>query len=123
MTTSSGSYAVTNSLAAVRAPLMPSSRSCDGPGRFKSGLWDIQHSVSGIVSSFLSQMENREQRRAQLRRPLGDAGACDAPVGSKEQHGVGVGVEPRLEGARAVIVGDRTGALKAWFGGHTGPGR
>src|SRR3954471_4671208 len=102
MTTSSGSYAVTNSLAAARAALMSSSRSCDGPGRFSSGLWDIQDSVSGIVPSFLRQMENREQRCAHLRRALGDAGACDAPIRSEKKHGVGVGVEPGLEGAGPV---------------------
>ena len=56
-------------------------------------------------------MENHEQRRAQLRRPLGDAGACDAPVGSKEQHGVGVGVEPGLEGTRAIADDDDIGII------------
>src|SRR5689334_12671772 len=111
MTTSSGSYARTNSRASANAALILSSRSCDGPGRFSSGLWDIQQRVSGTVTSSLSQVENFEQRRAGVGRPLRNASTRDAPVGAQEKHGLGVGVEPGLQSSRAVADDDDVGVV------------
>src|ERR1700733_10454618 len=101
MTTSSGSNPSTNSRAFANAVSMSSRRSCDGPGRFSSGLWDIQHRASGTVSSRY-QGEDVEERGAQLGRELSDTRARDATIGAQEQHGLLAGVEPGFEIAATV---------------------
>src|ERR1700722_6076897 len=101
MTTSSGSKPSTNSLACASAVSMSSRRSCDGPGRFSSGLWDIQQRASGTVSSRY-QGEDVEERDTQLGCELSDAGARNATIGAQEQHGFLVGVEPGFEMTAAV---------------------
>src|SRR3982074_1904520 len=114
MTTSSGSYAVTKFRASDSADSMSSRRSCDGPGRFSSGLCDIQQRASdaiGIHAYAPGQTENVEQRRAQFGRALGDAGAGDAAIGAQEQHGIGVDVEPRLQRAGAIADDDDVGVV------------
>src|SRR5277367_703507 len=104
MTTSSGSKPSTNSLACVSAPSMSSRRSCDGPGRFSSGLWDIQHRARGTLKITASrcQGEHVEDRGTQLGCELSNAGARDATVRAQEQHGFPVGVEPGFEPPGAV---------------------
>src|SRR6478672_3002696 len=113
MTTSSGSKARTNSRAWASAPLISSSRSCDGPGRFSSGLWDIQQRVSAIRTRASSpgEMENFEQGCARFRCALGDARGGDASIRPDEQHGIGVDVEPCLEGTKAVADDDHVGIV------------
>src|SRR6516164_358575 len=101
MTTSSGLKLSTNSRACASAPSMSSRRSCAGPGRFSSGLWDIQQRASGTVSS-RCQGEDVEERGTQLWRELSDTGARDATVGAQKQHRLLVGVEPGFEVAAAV---------------------
>src|ERR1700761_2710421 len=101
MTTSSGSKSATKSLAWPSAPSMSSSRSCDGPGRFRSGLWDMQHRASGTVSS-RGQGEDVEDRGAQLGRELSDGCACDAAIGTQDDHGFLPGVEPAFQLAGTV---------------------
>src|ERR1700750_1297721 len=95
---------------------MSSRSSGDGPGRFSSGLCDIQHSAiafSGLMTaiSSLGQTQNVEECGAQLGRELRDASACYAPVGPQEQHGLGVRVEPRLERPGAVADDDALGVV------------
>ena len=94
---------------------MSSSRSCDGPGRFSSGLWDIQHRASGTLQITPSrcECEGVEERGTQLGGELSDAGARDAPIGAQEQHRFLVGVEPGLELARAVADDDDIGIVVA----------
>src|SRR5215208_640932 len=111
MTTSSGSKAWTNSRASASAPLTTSRRPRDGPGRFRSGLWDIQHRLSDISTSSLGQMEHPEQRRAQFGSVLRYARTGDAAVGAQEQHRIRIRVEPRLEGAGAVADDDDVGVV------------
>src|ERR1700722_13668910 len=101
MTTSSGSKRSTNSRARASAASMSSRRSCDGPGRFSSGLWDIQHRASGTVSS-RGQGEDVEERGTQLGGELSDTRARDATVGAQKQHRFFVCVEPGFEVAAAV---------------------
>src|SRR6516165_5588684 len=98
MTTSSGSYSSTNSRACAIAPSTSSSRSCDGPGRFSSGLCDIQHRASVTLEITPSRREGEgvQQRGAQLGRELSDTRPRDAPVGAQEQYRFRVGVEPGL---------------------------
>src|ERR1700720_3753151 len=96
MTTSSGSKRSTNSRARASAASMSSRRSCDGPGRFSSGLWDIQHRASGTVSS-RGQGEDVEERGTQLGGELSDTRARDTAIGAQEQHGFLVRVEPGLK--------------------------
>src|ERR1700722_12936704 len=110
MTTSSGSYARTNCRASASAVLMSSRRSCDGPGRFSSGLWDIQHRASGTVSS-RGQGEDVEERGTQLGGELSDTRARDTTVGAQEQHGFLVDVEPGFEIACAVADDDHVGLV------------
>src|ERR1700745_2938245 len=104
MTTSSGSKPSTNSLACASAPSMSSRRSCGGPGRFSSGLWDIQHRAMGTLKITASrcQGEDVEDRGTQLGGELSDTGARDATVGAQKQHRLLVGVEPGFEVAAAV---------------------
>src|SRR5580693_6236765 len=98
MTTSSGLKVSTNSLACASAVSMSSRRSCDGPGRFSSGLWDIQHRASGTVSSRY-QGQDVEERDTQLGGELSDTRARDTTVGAQEQHGFSVDVETGIENA------------------------
>src|SRR5271156_2346995 len=104
MTTSSGSKCVTKSFACVSAPPMSSRRSCDGPGRLSSGLWDMQHRAMGTLEITASrcQGEDVEDRGAQLGGELSDARARDAAIGAQEQHRFLVTVEPGLELASPV---------------------
>src|SRR5580692_6053069 len=99
MTTISGLKPATKSLACVSAPSMSSRRSCDGPGRLSSGLWDMQHRAMGTLKFTASrcQGEDVEERGTQLGSELSDTRARDAPIGAKEQHGFPVTVEPGLE--------------------------
>src|ERR1700753_1917882 len=101
MTTSSGGSSSTNRPARASAALTSSSRSWDGPGRFSSGLWDIQHRASGTwqITPSRCQREGVQQRGAELGCELRDAGARDAAVGAQEQYGFLVPVEPGLERA------------------------
>src|ERR1700761_520734 len=104
MTTISGLKSATKSLACVSALSMSSSRSWDGPGRLSSGLWDIQHRARGTLEITASrcQGENVEKRGTQIGRELGDTRARNTTVGTQEQHGFGVRVEPGLELTRPV---------------------
>src|ERR1039458_1314420 len=110
MTTISGLKSATKSLACMITTSMSSRRSRDGPGRFSSGLWDIQHRASDTVSS-RCQGEDVEERGAQLGGELSDARARDTTVGTQEQHGFLVSVEPALELARAVTDDDDVGIV------------
>src|ERR1700684_59196 len=110
MTTISGSKSSTNSRAWVSATSMSSRRSCGGPGRFSSGLWDIQHRASGTVSS-RSQGEDVEERGTQLGGKLSDTRARDATIRAQEQHGFFVTVEPGFELAPAVTDDDHVGIV------------
>src|SRR5215207_6652582 len=114
MTTSSGSYAVTKSRALASADSMSSRRSRDGPGRFSSGLCDIQQRASVAMrtgASSLGQMKDVEKGFAHLGRTLGDAGPGDAAVGAQEHYGIGVGVEPRLQCTGAITDDDDVGVV------------
>src|SRR6201996_5009979 len=99
MTTSSGSKSVTKSLACVSAPPMSSRRSCDGPGRLSSGLWDMQYRAMGTlkISASRCQGEDLEERGTHVGGELSDTRARDAAIGAQEQHGFLVSVEPGLE--------------------------
>src|ERR1700722_4910167 len=101
MATISGSKSSTNCRACVSALSISSRRSCDGPGRLRSGLWDIQHRASGTVSS-RGQGEDVEERGTQLGGELSDTRARDTTVGAQKQHGFSVDVEPGFEIAAAV---------------------
>src|SRR6202012_5901530 len=101
MTTICGLNLSTNSRACASAVSMSSRRSCDGPGRFSSGLWDIQNRASGTVSSRY-QGEDLKERGAHLGCELSDARARDTAIGAQEQHGLLVGVEPSFQVASAV---------------------
>src|SRR5258708_38466873 len=83
---------------------MSSSRSRDGPGRFSSGLWDIQHraSVTFDITPSRGEGEGVKQRRAQFGRELSYAGTRDAPIGAQEQYRFLVGVEPGFETTTAI---------------------
>src|SRR5271155_5965707 len=112
MTTSSGPKLSTNSLACASAASMSSRRSCDGPGRFSSGLWDIQHRASGTVSS-RCQGEDLEERGTQLGGELSNTRARDTAIGAQEQHGFLVSVEPGLELAGPVADDSDVGIIVA----------
>ena len=62
----------------------------------------VSELVMGIGCLPSSDRGHVEQRGAHLGCELGDARARDAPVGPQEQHGLGVAVEERLQGAGAV---------------------
>src|SRR5271154_5297771 len=112
MTTSSGSKSSTNCLACVSAPSMSSRRSCDGPGRLSRGLWDIQHRASDTVSS-RCQGEDVEYRGTRLRGELSNTCARDTAIGTQEQHGFLVAVEPGLELAGPVADDSDVGIIVA----------
>src|ERR1700744_3172514 len=99
MTTSSGAKSVTKSLACVSAPPMSSRRSCDGPGRLSSGLWDMQHRAMGTLKITASRCQGQdvEQRNTRLRGELSDTGTRDASIGAQEQHRLSVPVEPGFQ--------------------------
>jgi hypothetical protein len=54
------------------------------------------------ITASRCQGEDVEERSAQLRRELSDTRARDAAVGTQEQHGLLVGVEPGFEIATPV---------------------
>src|SRR6202020_1347391 len=110
MATISGSKSSTNCRACVSALSISSRRSCDGPGRLRSGLWDIQHRASGTVSS-RCQGEDVEELGTQLGCELSDTRARDTTIGAQKQHGFLVSVEPRLELAPAVTGDDHVGIV------------
>src|ERR1700761_2241472 len=95
---------MTNARAWAIAPSMWSSRSRDGPGRFSSGLGDIQHRARGTSAtpSLRLEREGLNERGAEVGCELGDAGPRDAPVGAQEHDRLRVHVEPRFEAAGAV---------------------
>src|SRR5690242_10292373 len=104
MTTNSGSKAATKSRAWAIPASTSSSRSRGGPGRFSSGLWDIQQRASGTVqfTPSRSQGQGFDQGGTQLGGALGDARAGDTPVRAQEHHRFLVPVEPGLDVAAAV---------------------
>src|ERR1700734_3211902 len=101
MTMISGSKSSTNCRACVSAVSMSSRRSCDGPGRLSRGLWDIQHRASDTIPS-RCQGEDVEERGTQLGGELSNTRARDTAIGTQEQHGFLVTVEPGLEVAGPV---------------------
>src|SRR5271155_36222 len=110
MTTSSGSKRSTNSRARASAASMSSRRSCDGPGRFNSGLWDIQHRASGTVSS-RGQGEDVEERGTQLGGELSDTRARETTGGGEEQAGFPGDGEPGFGVAWAGADGGHVGLV------------
>src|ERR1700759_2915950 len=115
MTTSSGSKSVTKSLACVSAPPMSSRRSCDGPGRLSSGLWDMQHRAMGTLKITASrcQGEDLEERGTHVGGELSNTRARDTAIGAQEQHGFLVSVEPGLELAGPVADDSHVGIVVA----------
>src|ERR1700712_3988179 len=104
MTTSSGSKSVTNSRACAIAASTSSSRSRGGPGRFRSGLWDIQQRAIGTVDITPSrrQRERIDEGVTHLGRKLGDTGARDTAIGTQEYHRFLMSVEPGFEASGTI---------------------
>src|ERR1700761_4714687 len=90
---------------------MSSSRSRDGPGRFRSGLWDIQHraSVTFALTPSRDESQGIDQRGAQVGRQLRDAGPRDAPIRTKEHDRFPADVEPGFQAPAAVADDDDVG--------------
>src|SRR6185437_4003567 len=115
MVTISGLKSATKSLACVRALSMSSRRSCDGPGRLSSGLWDIQHRAIGTLKFTASRCQGEyvEKRGAHFGRELGDTGPRDASIGAQEQHGFAMPVEEGLQLAGRVADDHHVGIVVA----------
>ena len=92
---------------------MSSRRSCGGPGRFSSGLWDIQHRAMGTLKITASrcQGEDVEERGTQLGGELSDARARDTAIGAQEQHRFLVRVEPGLKTTGAIADDHNVGVV------------
>src|ERR1700761_808936 len=78
---------------------MSSSRSRDGPGRFRSGLWDIQHRASGTsaITPSRGESEGIKESLTQFGRELSDARTRDTPIGTQKHHRFRVRVEPGFD--------------------------
>src|ERR1700757_855905 len=83
---------------------MSSSRSRDGPGRFRSGLWDIQHRAraTSAITPSRGESEGIKEGGTQLRRALSDAGTRDTPIGTQEHYRFRVRVEPGFDTAASI---------------------
>ena len=74
----------------------------------------MQHRASVAMrtrASFLGQTEDVEKRCTQFGCALRDARAGDATVGTHEQHGVGIDVEPRFQRACPVTDDGHVGVV------------
>src|ERR1700739_1127629 len=83
---------------------MSSRRSRDGPGRFRSGLWDIQHRAraTSALTPSRGESEGIKEGGTQLGRALSDAGTRDTPIGTQEHYRFRLRVEPGFDNAASI---------------------